>query len=56
MCNYDTVRFVMIVSGRIIDTELRNALIEIAKLKQKKIVIIEPKDLIPIFAEYFRRF
>lgn len=48
-----TVRFIMVVSGRLIDTRLKNALIEIAKWRKKKVVIIGPKELIPIFAYYF---
>jgi len=53
LSNEDTVRFIMVVSGRIIDSRLKAALIEIAKLKNKKVVIIEPEDLIPIFSVYF---
>ncbi|MHA1195334.1 MAG: hypothetical protein ACTSRH_02420 [Promethearchaeota archaeon] len=53
LCMEETVRFIMIVSGRIIDSSLKNAIYEIAKMKQKKVVIIEPKDLIPIFSYYF---
>lgn len=53
LSNEDTIRFIMVVSGRIIDSRLKAALIEIAKLKNKKIVIIEPEDLIPILASYF---
>ena len=49
----DTVRFIMIVSGKVIHSNLKNAIYEIAKWKQKKIVIIEPKELIPIFSHYF---
>ncbi len=48
-----TVRFIMIVSGREIDTGLKNALFEIARWKQKKFIIITPKELIPIFSYYF---
>jgi hypothetical protein len=53
LSNEDTVRFIMVVSGRIIDSRLKAALIEIAKWKSKKIVIIEPEDLIPIFSVYY---
>jgi len=53
LSNEDTIRFIMVVSGRIIDSRLKAALIEIAKWKNKKIVIIEPEDLIPIFSAYF---
>lgn len=53
LSNEDTVRFIMVVSGRIIDSRLKAALIEIAKWKNKKVVIIEPEDLIPIFSVYF---
>jgi len=49
-----TVRFIMVVSGRVIHSNLKNALYEIARWKQKKIVIIEPKELIPIFSYYFK--
>ena len=48
-----TVRFIMVVSGREIDTGLKNALFEIARWKQKKFMIITPKELIPIFSYYF---
>jgi hypothetical protein len=48
-----TVRFIMVVSGREIDTGLKNALFEIARWKQKKFTIITPKELIPIFSYYF---
>ena len=53
MSNEDTVSFIMVVSGRIIDSRLKAALIEIAKWRKKKVVIIEPEDLIPIFSAYF---
>ncbi len=53
LSNNDTIHFIMVVSGRLIDSRLKAALIEIAKWKSKKIVIIEPKDLIPIFSAYF---
>jgi len=53
LANEDTIRFIMIVSGRVIDTNLKAAIIEIAKFKNKKIVIIEPKDLIRIFSKFF---
>ncbi len=52
----DTIRFILIVSGRIIDSNLKSSIIEIAKWKRKKIVIIEPKELIPILAHYFKNF
>jgi len=48
-----TVRFIMVISGREIDTGLKNALFEIARWKQKKFMIITPKELIPIFSYYF---
>ncbi len=48
-----TIRFIMVVSGREIDTGLKNTLFEIAKWKQKKFIIITPKELIPIFSYYF---
>ncbi len=53
LANEGTVRFIMIVSGRVIDTGLKAALIEIVRWKNKKIVIIEPKDLIRIFSKIF---
>ncbi|MBD3215571.1 MAG: hypothetical protein GF311_23375 [Candidatus Lokiarchaeota archaeon] len=49
----DTVKFIMVVVGRVIDSGLKNALYELARWKKKKIVIISPKDLIPIFSYYF---
>ncbi|HEA71093.1 MAG: hypothetical protein Lokiarch_48330 [Candidatus Lokiarchaeum sp. GC14_75] len=52
-CFNDTIRFILVVSGRIIDSRLRVKLIEIGKLKKKKLTIIEPKELIPILAYYF---
>ena len=50
----DSIRFIMIVSGRVIDSGLKNSLIEIARWKLKRIVFIEPKELIPIFSYYFK--
>lgn len=36
-CWDDSIRFILIVSGRIIDSRLRTILVEIAKLKKKKL-------------------
>lgn len=55
MCNRQSVDFMMVVSGAIIETKLQNALIDIARLKRKKITIIGPNELIPIFAEYWKK-
>ncbi len=49
----DSVRFIMVVSGKIIESRLESALIEIARWKRKKVVIIRPQDLIPILYYYF---
>lgn len=49
----DSVRFIMVVSGKVIESRLESALIEIARWKRKKVVIIRPQDLIPILYYYF---
>jgi len=55
-CMNASIRFIMIVSGRIIDSKLQNIIIELARLKRKRITIIEPKDLIPILAYYSKNY
>ncbi len=55
-CFNESISFVLIVSGRVVDTQLKMALIEITKWKSKKLVIITPKDLIPILAFYFKNY
>jgi hypothetical protein len=52
-CMDDSVRFILVVSGRIIESRLKSILIEISRWKKKKVTFIEPKELIPIFAHYF---
>lgn len=52
MCNYGSISFVMVVSGKFLTDELKNALVDFASLKKTKIVIIGPKELVPIFAHY----
>jgi len=51
----DRVNFIMVVVGRVIDTGLKATLYELAKWKKKKVVIISPKHLIPIFSYYFKK-
>ncbi len=52
-CWNDSIRFILVVSGRIIDTRLRSILIDFAKIKKKKLTIIGPEELIPILANYY---
>jgi len=55
-CMDESIRFIMIVSGRIIGDQLRNYIIEIVRWKKKKLVIIEPKELIPILSHFSLNF